>query len=199
MTRKGMFDPLEVHLLDFPNIAIKGSDLALPFHAILLVEKFGDLVIRATETYMCVFNMYDDWLKTVSSHTAFCRLVLILRALHVNPERTKIILKPDMSTIVEPDHIWPSLTETEWANAEVDMKNLILVDYSKKNNVSVGSLTQSEVRDIILGMEITPLSLAKAQEAEIDNAKDAGTTATTSRTTNILGEEMTVVTYTPYE
>lgn len=31
VTRKGMLDPLEVHLLDFPNIIIKGSELQLPF------------------------------------------------------------------------------------------------------------------------------------------------------------------------
>lgn len=29
VTRKGMLDPLEVHLLDFPNIVIKGSELQL--------------------------------------------------------------------------------------------------------------------------------------------------------------------------
>ncbi len=34
------------------------------------------------------------------------------------------------------------------------MKDMILADYGKKNNVNVTSLTQSEIRDIILGMEI---------------------------------------------
>jgi pre-mRNA-processing factor 8 len=33
VTRKGMLDPLEVHLLDFPNIVIKGSELQLRFLA----------------------------------------------------------------------------------------------------------------------------------------------------------------------
>ena len=33
VTRKGMLDPLEVHLLDFPNIMIKGSELQLPFRS----------------------------------------------------------------------------------------------------------------------------------------------------------------------
>jgi pre-mRNA-processing factor 8 len=37
VTRKGMLDPLEVHLLDFPNIVIKGSELQLPFQACLKV------------------------------------------------------------------------------------------------------------------------------------------------------------------
>ena len=33
VSRKGMLDPLEVHLLDFPNIVITGSELQLPFQA----------------------------------------------------------------------------------------------------------------------------------------------------------------------
>ena len=39
VTRKGMLDPLEVHLLDFPNIVIKGSELQLPFQACLKVRE----------------------------------------------------------------------------------------------------------------------------------------------------------------
>jgi len=49
VTRKGMLDPLEVHLLDFPNIMIKGSELQLPFQSCLKVERFGDLILKATE------------------------------------------------------------------------------------------------------------------------------------------------------
>lgn len=41
----------------------------------------------------------------------------------------------------------------------MELKNLVLADFAKKNNVVVASLTQSEIRDIILGMEIAPLSL----------------------------------------
>lgn len=48
------------------------------------------------------------------------------------------------------------------------LKDLILADYGKKNNVNVASLTQSEVRDIILGMEIAPPSLQRQQIAEIE-------------------------------
>ncbi|CAB4423789.1 unnamed protein product [Rhizophagus irregularis] len=95
VTRKGMLDPLEVHLLDFPNIVIKGSELQLPFQACLKLEKFGDLILKATEPQMTLFNLFDDWLKTISSYTAFSRLILILRALHVNTDKTKMILRPD--------------------------------------------------------------------------------------------------------
>ena len=41
-------DPLEVHLLDFPNIVIKGSELQLPFQACMKMEKFGDLIPERT-------------------------------------------------------------------------------------------------------------------------------------------------------
>ncbi len=85
---------------------------------------------------MVLFNLYDDWLKSISSYTAFNRLILIMRALHVNNERTKIILRPDKSTVTKPHHIWPSLTEEEWIKVELKMKDLILADFAKKNSVS---------------------------------------------------------------
>ena len=43
VTRKGLLDPLEVHLLDFPNISIRASELQLPFQAAMKVEKLGDI------------------------------------------------------------------------------------------------------------------------------------------------------------
>lgn len=48
VTRKGMLDPLEVHLLDFPNIVITGSELQLPFQAAIKLEKFGDLILKVS-------------------------------------------------------------------------------------------------------------------------------------------------------
>eukprot|EP00106_Octopus_bimaculoides_P022674 XP_014790116.1 PREDICTED: pre-mRNA-processing-splicing factor 8 [Octopus bimaculoides] len=201
VTRKGMLDPLEVHLLDFPNIVIKGSELQLPFQACLKVEKFGDLILKATEPQMVLFNLYDDWLKTISSYTAFSRLILILRALHVNNDRTKIILKPDKTTITEPHHIWPALGDEEWIKIEVQLKDLILADYGKKNNVNVASLTQSEIRDIILGMEISAPSAQRQQIAEIEKQTKEQTqlTATTTRTVNKHGDEIITSTTSNYE
>lgn len=202
VTRKGMLDPLEIHLIDFPNIVIKGSDLQLPFQALLRVEKFGDLILKATEPQMVLFNVYDDWLQSpVSSYTAFSRLILILRALHVNNERTKIILRPDPSIVTQKHHVWPDLTDEEWIKVEVALKNLILADYGKKNNVNVGSLTQTETRDIILGAEITPPSLQRQQIAEIEKAakEQSQMTAVTTRSTDKHGQDMIVTTTSNYE
>ena len=201
VTRKGMLDPLEVHCLDFPNIVLKGSELQLPFQAALKVEKFGDLILRATEPQMVLFNIFDDWLKSISSYTAFSRLILILRGLHVNVDKVKMILRPDKSVVTEPHHIWPSLSDEQWIKVEVALKDLILADYGKKNNVNVSSLTQSEIRDIILGMEIAPPSVQRQQVAEIEaQARDQSQmTATTTKSTNKHGEQIVVTTTTQYE
>ena len=139
-------DPLEVHLLDFPNIVIKGSELMLPFQSVMRVEKFGDLILKATEPQMVLFNLYDDWLKvcssctsesrtlfhsnahrfqTISSYTAFSRVILIMRGMHINPDKTKVILKPDRTTITEPHHIWPTLSDEEWIKVELALKDMV--------------------------------------------------------------------------
>jgi pre-mRNA-processing factor 8 len=201
VTRKGMLDPLEVHCLDFPNIVLKGSELQLPFQAALKIEKFGDLILRATEPQMVLFNIYDDWLKSISSYTAFSRLILILRGLHVNVDKVKQILRPDRSVITEGHHVWPTLTDQQWIKVEIALKDLILADYGKKNNVNVSSLTQSEIRDIILGMEIAPPSVQRQQVAEIEAQarEQSQMTATTTKTTNVHGEQIVVTTTTQYE
>jgi pre-mRNA-processing factor 8 len=201
VTRKGMLDPLEVHLLDFPNIIIKGSDLQLPFQACLKIEKLGDLILKATEPQMVLFNLYDDWLQSVSSYTCFSRLILILRSLHVNTDKAKVILRPHKDVPTQAHHIWPDLESSAWVKAEVSLKDLILLDYGKKNNVNIGSLTQTEVRDIILGMDIAPKSEIRQQIAEIErqSGDNSNLTAVTTKTANVHGDQMVVTTTSPHE
>ncbi|KAJ0420035.1 NUC071 domain-containing protein [Aspergillus carlsbadensis] len=201
VTRKGLLDPLEVHLLDFPNISIRASELQLPFQAAMKVEKLADMILRATEPQMVLFNLYDEWLKTISPYTAFSRLILILRALHVNIDKAKIILRPDKSVITLEHHIWPSLSDEDWMKVEVQLRDLILNDYGKKNNVNVQSLTSSEVRDIILGMEISAPSLQRQQAAEIEKQQEEQKqlTAVTTKTQNARGEDIIVTTTSQYE
>lgn len=202
VTRKGLLDPLEVHLLDFPNISIRASELQLPFQAAMKVEKLADMILRATEPQMVLFNLYDEWLKSISPYTAFSRLILILRALHVNIDKAKIILRPDKSVITQEHHIWPSLSDEAWISVEVQLRDLILNDYGKKNNVNVQSLTSSEVRDIILGMEISAPSLQRQQAAEIEKQQEEEQkqlTAVTTKTQNARGEDIIVTTTSQYE
>lgn len=201
VTRKGLLDPLEVHLLDFPNISIRASELQLPFQAAMKVEKLADMILQAKEPQMVLFNLYDEWLKTISSYTAFSRLVLILRALHVNTDKTKLLLRPDKTVITQAHHIWPSLSDEDWIKVEVQLRDLILNDYGKKNNVNVQSLTNSEIRDIILGMEISAPSMQRQQAAEIEKQQEEQQqlTAVTTKTQNVRGEEIIVTTTSQYE
>ncbi|CAK4031288.1 Pre-mRNA-processing-splicing factor 8 [Lecanosticta acicola] len=201
VTRKGLLDPLEVHLLDFPNISIRASELQLPFQAAMKVEKLGDMILRATEPQMVLFNLYDEWLKSISSYTAFSRLILILRALHVNQDKTKLLLRPDKTVITQEHHIWPTLSDDDWVKVEVQLRDLILNDYGKKNNVNTSSLTNSEIRDIILGMEISAPSMQRQQAAEIEKQQQdqAQLTAVTTKTQNVAGEDMIVTTTSAYE
>lgn len=201
VTRKGLLDPLEVHLLDFPNISIRASELQLPFQAAMKVEKLGDMILRATEPKMMLYNLYDEWLKTISSYTAFSRLILILRALHVNQDKTKLLLRPDKTVITKEHHIWPTLSDEDWIKVEVQLRDLILNDYGKKNNVNTSSLTSSEVRDIILGMEISAPSMQRQQAAEIEKQQQEQQqlTAVTTKTQNVHGEDIIVTTTSQFE
>ena len=204
-TRKGIVDPLEVHMLDHPNIAVRASELQLPFGAALKIPKLADVVTRAREPQMVLFNLYDDWLDHTSAYTAFSRCVLLLRALGVNAERTALIVRPDESVHTEPHHLWPSLSVAQWQDVEKQLLDVILADYAKKNNVSVQALTQLEIRDLILGQEIRAPSARRQELAEIDTASkhDAPAaphlTALKTTTTNVQGEQITTVTTTAYE
>ena len=55
--------------------------------------------------------------------------------------QARMLLKPDKTITTEPHHVWPSLTDEQWIKVEIALKDLILADYSKKNNVNVGALT----------------------------------------------------------
>ncbi|RCK66281.1 Pre-mRNA-splicing factor 8, partial [Candida viswanathii] len=205
VSRRGMMDPLEVHMLDFPNISIRPSELHLPFGAVMKIDKLSDIVLKANEPQMVLFNFYDDWLKHVSPYTAFSRVILILRALNIDTELANHILRPNSSITTEDHHIWPSLTDEQWVDVEAKLRDLILEDYSKKYNVNIQSLTQSEIRDLILGQDIRAPSVKRQEISEIENGnankelENKELTALKTTTTNVHGEEITTVTTTNYE
>ncbi|KAL6450089.1 PRP8 Pre-mRNA-splicing factor 8 [Candida maltosa Xu316] len=201
--RKGMMDPLEVHMLDFPNISIRPSELHLPFGAVMKIDKLSDIVLKASEPQMVLFNFYDDWLKSISAYTAFSRVILILRALNIDSDTANHILRPNANIVTQENHIWPSLTDEQWVDVEAQLRDLILDDYSKKYNVNIQSLTQSEIRDLILGQDIRAPSIKRQEISEIENAADEHEnkelTAVKTTTTNVHGEVITTVTTANYE
>lgn len=86
---------------------------------------------------MVFFNFYDDWFKIILFYMVFFCFILILCVLYVNNDWVKVILKLDKIIIIELYYIWFILIDEEWIKVEVQFKDLILVDYGKKNNVNV--------------------------------------------------------------
>lgn len=72
---------------------------------------------------------------------------------------------------------------------------------SSNYSVNVASLTQSEIRDIILGMEISAPSAQRQQIAEIEKQtkEQSQLTATTTKTVNKHGDEIITSTTSNYE
>lgn len=93
----------------------------------VLFSLYGEGTIECIwPSFTLTSNYVDDWLKSISSYTAFSRVILLLRGLHVNNEKAKIILHPDKNTITEPHFVWPTLSDEEWIKVELAMKDLIL-------------------------------------------------------------------------
>ena len=63
----------------------------------------------------------------------------------MNNDKTKILLKPDKTTVTEAHHIWPTLTDEEWMKIEVQLKDLILADYGKKNKWALVDWMQQSI------------------------------------------------------
>ena len=145
---------------------------------------------------MVLFSLYDDWLKSISSYTAFSRLILLLRGLHVDNEMVQINVHLDKNTITEPRFVWPTLLGEKWIQVKVAMKDLFLANFGKRNSVNIASLTASEIRDIILGQEIAAPSVQRQQMAELEKNTEAQNqvTAVQTQTTNVHGDTIQTVT-----
>ena len=50
-------------------------------------------------------------------------------------------------------------SDKQWIEIKMLLKDLVIADYGEKNYVNVSSFTQREIRDVILGMEISLPSL----------------------------------------
>eukprot|EP00760_Papus_ankaliazontas_P008488 PhM_4_TR13843/c0_g1_i1/m.79014/K12856/PRPF8, PRP8; pre-mRNA-processing factor 8 len=203
-TQRGTLDTLTSQLSWMTNTVIKGTNMQVPYKSLLSMPKVRELVERASHSEMHLIKLYDDWLDVVSPYTAFHRCVLLLRALHVNYERARSLLRPDPKSepVTRAHHMWPTLTPDEWVKVEVALKDMILADYGRRNNVDVTKLTPTELRDILLGQEIQNVNIQKEQMDQLDRvakeAQNAVLNARTTQTVNKYGQAMTVTTTTAH-
>lgn len=59
--RQALLDPLEIQLIDYPNISIQGSEIQLPFQSLLKIELFGEAVTNAQSSELLTYSLYEDW------------------------------------------------------------------------------------------------------------------------------------------
>ncbi|XP_075591060.1 uncharacterized protein LOC142597946 [Dermatophagoides farinae] len=135
LIRKSTMDPIEVNLLDYPDIQIKHSELDLPFAALIKVPKLRALIDAAEKSELHIYNIYDDWLNEISAYTAFTRLLIILRAALVNTEETIKLLNENMNP--NSPHIWPTLSLDLWEKLESELTDIVLNNYAIRNNISI--------------------------------------------------------------
>lgn len=199
-TSELLLDPVQSYLSEFPNTSVKGSDMDLPLPAFMKIPKIADEVIHAPEPKMVLYNLYDDWLETISSHAAFRRLMLVLRALLVSRMKAWDILRPTANVVTLPNHLWPSHNPDEWAEVEIRLKDLVVEVYCQKNNVAPSALTQSEIRDIILGVKIAAPSEERQKMAKEQDEQDASLLkSVTVSTRDADGNQHVVQTFSQYE
>ena len=187
VTRKGMMDALQVHLLDYPNLIIKGSELQLPMHTLLKIPFVGDLVLSMTKSQLILINGYGEWLQNHSSMTCFSRLILLLRSFHVDYIATEQLIQ------LPKDGLWPVYTPEDWIPIEVNCKNIIVDEYCKKNAIPLASLTEQDIRNVILGSEMQAPSLERQQLVANEQVE-----VNTVKTKNKDGQDMVVVTQSKY-
>ena len=163
LLRKTLIDPLEIQLIEYPNILIKFSNFKISFQSLLYFKKITKRILGANECETVIFNLYDNWIDTVSEFTAFSRLILILKGLEVDCKQIKQILGVGLEKNVK-NFFWPFFTNEEWITLEITLKDLILESFATKNKIDSASLFQTEIRDIIFGSYTKTPDLAKNEE-----------------------------------
>lgn len=153
LLRKTLLDPLEIHLIEYPSILIKCSNFRISFQSLLKIKKIGKKISISNTNQTIFFNLYDNWINTVSPFTAFSRLVLILRGFEVDEKKMKKILGISLN-LIEKDRFWPIFNDKEWIENEIIIKDLILENFANKNKIDPENFFQTEVRDIIFGSYI---------------------------------------------
>jgi pre-mRNA-processing factor 8 len=148
-SRSGMIQPLQEKCEAF-DVKLAKSSFYIPFQSLIKLDQVFSLVNHAESSSLHVFDLYSNWLNSVTSYTAFSRLCLRLRALHVNPNEANAATKHEANNAL----VWIEDSDEEWIQAETRLKNLIVEDYAQKNNLDASLITPLQIRDVILGHEI---------------------------------------------
>lgn len=158
-------------VLDYPNIIIGQSDLNLPLPMALRHTRLVELRIAAMESKGWEFCIYDDWQQALQFQpiTCFNLLNLILRGYHINLQRTRQILVPDLHVEVSASHFWPTYaTRQEWETLSIRLQEMIIADAARRLNVSPKDFTEKEKEGILLGKRMTNIEIQQEEMKEVE-------------------------------
>ncbi|TBU16093.1 subunit of U5 snRNP spliceosome [Ordospora colligata] len=160
-----MIDAVENVIVDYPSVVVRSLCSGIPFSNVMMLGNTD-----ASEKMQSV-NLYGGW-KETSNFTNFCRLLLVMQGLEVDDK--KVI---GMGI----DKMWPVLTDKEWIECEMRLKDLIVEKHCNVYGIDSQRLTAGETRDIVFGIGIngtnvrtdTKVDVGVAREVELSsNMKD---------------------------
>ena len=189
------------HLSSFPNISVVGSELQFPFQSLLKIKKFNEIILKAQISKLVIINLYDDWLKTISSYSAFSRLIIILKAIHINYKKVTQNLNVICDSDNDTRYFWNKFDTEDWISFENIMIKMITKDYFTRNNIKNTELTKSELNDVLFGIDIS----LKHKQIKKENQNNIENKITPENTTKITltkdKHSQSIVSYTksPYE
>ena len=191
--RKKTINSLTIHMIEFPDIIIKGSLIKIPFRSLIKINRIKKLINRSSFCNLLVFNLYDNWLKTISTFTAFSRLLLILKAIKINLEEVRIIFNQFENLINNNNYLWPDITDEKWMKLEIALKDIIIDNYCYQKKVNPKILNQNDIRLIILGS--TSNSVCKSDSRDKINSIVSDSTKIINSTDNLGKNLMISVTF----
>nr|UXY86768.1 splicing factor Prp8 [Cryptomonas paramecium] len=148
VSTKSTLSLIRTYMARFSYIKVKKNFFKIPLESLVKYTKMKNLLDCSKFNGFFMFNLYDNWLKSISSFTAFCRLILILKSFKINNIKTKKILSSYEKHQLD-NFFWPDLSDKEWIEVEILLRDLILDNYCFHTNISVKNLSQSEIKKII--------------------------------------------------
>jgi pre-mRNA-processing factor 8 len=151
--RKNIIDPLSIHLIQFPDIVIKGSEIKIPFFSLLQIEKIANKIKNSNLCEILIYTLYDDWLDIISPFTCFSRIILILKSIEIDFQKFSTIFGKVQFPFSN-KNFWPNFSDYKWIQIEILLKNFIIEDFCKKKKFTSKNFTQNDVRNIIFAGKI---------------------------------------------
>ncbi|KAH9411623.1 pre-mRNA-processing-splicing factor 8 [Ordospora pajunii] len=163
-----MIDVIENVIVDYPSVVVRSLRSGIPFSNVMMLG-----CADASDRMQSV-KLYGGWNET-SSFTNFCRLLLVMQALEIDDKKV-------VGTGI--NRMWPMLTDREWIECEVRLKDLIVERHCDMYGVDSKSLTAGEVRDIVFGIGVDGVNGGASTKVDMEAVRGVGLSASMKDSAN---------------